>query len=193
MDDAGFVRLVDVALADANRRAGHWLACRPGCSQCCHGVFAISTLDAARLRMGLQNLIQTDPERAGRVRARVSTTCEQLAGDYPGDLESGFIFQDEASQEHFAGFANEAPCPVLDPETQQCDLYSARPLTCRVFGPPLRTEDGVGVCELCYHGASDAEIEAGLLHLPDPGLEAALTAPLGTEQTIIAFALRSVT
>ena len=46
------------------------------------------------------------------------------------------------------------------------------------------------MCELCFQGASEAEVHAGLLHLPDPALEAALTEPLGADRTIIAFALR---
>ena len=33
-------------------------------------------------------------------------------------------------------------------------------MTCRVFGPPVRSEDGLGVCELCFQGASDKEIAA---------------------------------
>src|SRR4051812_14579993 len=32
---------------------------------------------------------------------------------------------------------DDAPCPVLDPDTGMCDLYEWRPLTCRTFGPPL--------------------------------------------------------
>ena len=40
-------------------------------------------------------------------------------------------------------------------------------MTCRVFGPPVRSEDGLGVCELCYHGATDVEIAACEMK-PDP-------------------------
>jgi len=40
-------------------------------------------------------------------------------------------------------------------------------MTCRVFGPPVRSEDGLGVCELCFQGASDKEIAACEMK-PDP-------------------------
>jgi hypothetical protein len=51
------------------------------------------------------------------------------------------------------------PSGKLRPETQACDLYSFRPMTCRLFGPAVRVEGGaVGACELCYQGASDEEI-----------------------------------
>jgi hypothetical protein len=33
-------------------------------------------------------------------------------------------------------------------------------MTCRTFGPPVRSEGGLGVCELCYHGATDEQIAA---------------------------------
>lgn len=69
---------------------------------------------------------------------------------------------DEGSEaeKRFAEFANDEPCPVLDPETRLCDLYNARPMTCRTFGPPVRSEGGLGVCELCFHGATDEQIAA---------------------------------
>jgi len=48
-DDA-LIQIVDAALAEAARRSGPWLLCRPGCAQCCLGEFPITQLDAARLR-----------------------------------------------------------------------------------------------------------------------------------------------
>ena len=69
-------------------------------------------------------------------------------------------------------------------------------MTCRVFGPPVRSgsndEDGLGVCELCYHGATDAEIAACEMK-PDPDdLERALLRKVETAsgtrgETIVAF------
>ena len=45
------------------------------------------------------------------------------------------------------------------PEGGTCDLYAARPLTCRTFGPAISwNSDAVGVCELCFVGAGDEEI-----------------------------------
>jgi len=64
----------------------------------------------------------------------------------------------QEAEERFAEFANDEVCPVLDPETGLCDLYDARPMTCRTFGPPVRSEGGLGVCELCFHGATDQQI-----------------------------------
>ena len=65
--DSELVQIVDAALEDSVRRSGPWLACAPGCTQCCIGVFAISQLDALRLQRGLSDLAQHDPERLVQV------------------------------------------------------------------------------------------------------------------------------
>ncbi|HEY4562240.1 MAG TPA: YkgJ family cysteine cluster protein, partial [Thermoanaerobaculia bacterium] len=65
--DRRLLQVVDGAMAEAARRAGSWLACRPGCTECCHGPFPINRLDARRLREGMERLAETDPERARAV------------------------------------------------------------------------------------------------------------------------------
>ena len=81
--DGALIRIVDAALADAARRSGEWLVCRPGCTQCCVGVFAINQLDALRLRQGLAELEQTDAARAGRIRARARDSIQRLSAASP--------------------------------------------------------------------------------------------------------------
>lgn len=188
--DAQLVQLMDAALADAAARSGAWLACKPGCSQCCTGVFRIGPLDAERLREGFR---LADPARQDRIRTRVAASIAALAFDFPGDPVAGILFEDEDSLVRFEEFANDAVCPVLDPATGTCDLYAHRPMTCRTFGPPVRTdEDGFGVCELCFVGAPAEAVAAAELHLPDASLESSLEAATGVAGTsIVAFALQN--
>ena len=114
------------------------------------------------------------PERADRVRQRAREAVSRLSKEFPGDPATGLLDEGDEAEQRFAEFANEEPCPALDPETGLCELYEARPMTCRVFGPPVRSEDGLGVCELCFQGATDAEIAACEMN-PDPDdLESAL-------------------
>ncbi len=149
--DFELVQIVDAALAEATRRSGAWLVCRPGCTQCCHGPFEITQLDASRLRQGLAELEVRDPSRAGAVRDRAWQAA---------NLKS---------------FSDDDPCPALDPETGTCDLYASRPITCRCFGPPVLCDSGaVGVCELCFEGASDEEIAACLVDFDPAALESEL-------------------
>jgi Fe-S-cluster containining protein len=194
--DRGLVQIVDAALADAARKSGKWLACRPGCTQCCIGVFPINQLDAVRLKQGLANLEECAPERAHRVRQRARESVARLSRDFPGDPASGLLDEGEEAEQRFAEFANDEPCPALDPATGLCELYEARPMTCRVFGPPVRSEEGLGVCELCFQGATDEEIAACEMNADPEDLESALLQKLekatGTRgQTIVAFCLAS--
>ena len=195
--DQKLIQIVDSALADVTRRSGEWLVCRPGCTQCCIGVFSINQLDAFRLRRGPPPISQkASPERAARVRQRARESVARLSPEFPGDPISGVLHEGEEAEQQFADFANDEPCPALDPETGNCELYESRPMTCRVFGPPVRSEDGLGVCELCFQGASDEEIAACEMK-PDPDdLESRLLEELerstGTHgNTIIAFCLAS--
>jgi Fe-S-cluster containining protein len=168
--DESLVRIVDAAMAEAARKSGHWLVCRPGCSDCCKGPFPITQLDARRLREGLAELERSDRQRAARVRER----ARQAVG---------------------AAAADDDPCPALDPSTGTCDLYAARPITCRIFGPPVRCGSGpVGICELCFQGASDEEIAACGVEIDPQGLESQLSDELEESsgvrgETSVAFAL----
>lgn len=181
--DQALIQIVDAALAEAARLAGPWLACRPGCTQCCIGPFPITPLDVRRLREGLAELESRDPGRAARVRERARESAARLTRDYPGNTLARVLDEDEAGE-------TEA-CPALDPSSGMCDLYAARPITCRAFGPPVRFKDeALAVCELCFHGASDAEIAACEVEIDPENLESALLAEFeDPSETIIAFAL----
>jgi Fe-S-cluster containining protein len=192
--DTQLVQIVDAALADAARRSGDWLVCRPGCTQCCVGVFAIHPLDAARLQQGLKELTVSDPERARSVRERARRSVERLADGFPGDPATGLLDPSEEAEAQFDDFANDEPCAALDPLTGLCDLYLSRPMTCRVFGPPVRSEQGLGVCELCYHDATEEQIAACEMPVDPGGLEAQLLEEFEQSsgrhgRTLVAFAL----
>lgn len=200
--DPELVQIVDAALADATRRAlkpdgTSWLSCRPGCTPCCHGVFRITALDAQRLRAGLQQLALDDPHRADAVRQRARALATHLASHFPGDPHTGILAPEDERWDEFADLPEaDAPCPALDPASGRCDLYAVRPLTCRIFGPPVMNEGGLGVCELCYIGAPEAAILHGELYLEHHALEEQLTADLdqtgplpSQNETVIAWAL----
>jgi len=154
--DDSLIQIVDAALAEAARRSGPWLLCRPGCAQCCLGEFSITQLDAERLRRGLAELETRDSGRAARVRRRAREAVAR-----PGPID------------------DDEPCAALDLETGTCDLYAARPITCRTFGPPVRCESGdLGVCELSFEGASEAQIAACEVEFDAQDLEPELLSEL---------------
>jgi len=191
------IQIVDAAVADAVRRSDSHLACRIGCTQCCTGVFAISQQDAARLRDALASLAQNDPDRAQRIRTRVAASITRIEPDFPGDPTTGILAEDDASRAFFDDeFAEDEVCPVLDPATGACDLYAARPILCRTFGPAMRDEDGnFAAWELCYTTATEEEIAAceidPRIAIEEEASNSAFNATHNAKgETIIAFALR---
>lgn len=189
---------MDAALADASRRAGAWLACRPGCTQCCHGAFAINALDATRLESGMQALRISDPQATQAICDRARAWLDVHAPDFPGDPATGILGTSEEDQARFEDFANDAACPALNPDTGFCDVYAFRPMTCREFGPPVRVANGEGLacCELCFIGATPEQIAECEMPLPHDLEQQLLAEKIGDRQntkegreTVVAFAL----
>lgn len=146
------------------------------------------------MRRGLEELKKDQPARAERVRTRAREAVARLAPTFPGDAVTGVLDESEDGERRFADFANDEPCPALDPETGNCELYESRPMTCRVFGPPIRSEEGLGVCDLCFQGAPVEEIAACELKADPDDLESALLSELEQRtgkkgNTIIAWCL----
>jgi Fe-S-cluster containining protein len=143
----------------------------------------------------MSELHASAPALAAELERRAQAWIQEHAQGFPGNLATGILGQSESDQARFEDFANDAPCPALNPATGLCDVYAARPITCRVFGPPVQVDSGphnqpaLAHCELCFLGASETEIaacempiphalEAGILRqIPDPG------------ETVVAFAL----
>ena len=120
------------------------------------------------LREGLSRL---EPAVAQRVRDRVA--------QYLASIRS---YDEDGLPEDM----DEVQCPVLDPATGLCDLYDARPITCRTFGPAvIMPNGGISTCELCFREASDEEIAAAAVAIPR---EAFRYDP--KTATFVAFALR---
>jgi Fe-S-cluster containining protein len=198
--DSELIQIMDASLADAARRAGPWLVCRPGCTQCCYGAFAINQLDVLRLRAGLDELRVSDPERAHVIEERAHQWIAEFGADFPGNLYTGILSESDEDRARFDDFANDAACPALDPATGLCDLYAHRPMACRVFGPPVRVDaegdsaHALGHCELCFIGATPEQVAACEMPVPH-GLEQSMIDELARSglhgETVVAFALLS--
>ena len=156
-------------MAEAVRRGGEWIACRPGCFECCLGPFSISHSDAERLREGMAHL---DATARSRVRARTEAYVAAIRSYDEDGLPEGM---------------DDTPCPALDPGTGCCDLYEHRPVTCRTFGPAVKMPDGaVAACDLCYRGATDEEIAACAVELSEEMLEADAAGPMLVASALLA-------
>jgi Fe-S-cluster containining protein len=114
-----------------------------------------------------------------------------VGAEFPGDAATGVLGTSEEEQARFEEFANDAACPALDPATGLCCVYEWRPMTCRVFGPPVRMGDGeaLGCCELCFVGAGEEQITACEMQVPHELEERLVEATGDANETVVAFAV----
>jgi Fe-S-cluster containining protein len=192
--DRELVQIVNDSLARAAEQAGEWLVCRPGCTQCCYGAFAINQLDAARLRAGMEALHAADPGAAEAIEERARAWIAEHGAGFPGDAATGRLGESVEERERFEEFATEAACPALDPATGLCDVYEWRPMTCRVFGPPVKMAgeegaEGLGHCELCFNGATPEQVAACEMPVPHEFEARLLEEPDAEGETVVAWAL----
>jgi Fe-S-cluster containining protein len=132
-----------------------------------------------------------DAGLAAEIERRAGAWIAEHGADFPGDPETGVLGDSPQEQERFEEFANDAACPALDPATGRCDVYAWRPMTCRVFGPPVRMGDGndLGHCELCFVGAGEEDVAGCEMTVPHE-MEAQLLREVGSgDETVVAFAL----
>jgi Fe-S-cluster containining protein len=171
--DNEMLRILDARFERVSAIAGAHLVCKKGCTACCHGAFAITEMDAARLRAAMDEMRVARPRLASEIERRAKSWLAANGVDFPGSLTTGILGTSDEERVRFEGYANDAACPALDPVSGLCDVYDARPITCRVFGPPVRVESGeaeevkaLGHCELCFTQATAEEVAECELVVP---------------------------
>ena len=147
-------------MAEAVRRGGAWIACRPGCCECCIGPFSISQSDAARLREGMARLDSAIAQRA-RDRAR----------NYIAAIHS---YDEDGLPEGM----DDVACPALDPVTRNLQPLRRSPHHLPHLRPRRQNQRWrVATCDLCFKGASEEQIAACAVEIDRDSLE--LDAPAG--------------
>ena len=123
------------------------LACRSGCTGCCHGLFEIARVDVTVMAEGLAALPPGE-------RAAIERRAEAILEEHPHPID--WSEEPDGSRERFFAATSELPCPCLR-EDGRCAIYEHRPLLCRTFGLPIRDRDRyIGdECELNFRESSD--------------------------------------
>jgi Fe-S-cluster containining protein len=119
------VAAVDAEFARNRELHGNRIRCGPGCTECCHHVFSITTLEAAEVARGVASL----PEQ---LRREIQTRAVEY-------MERRLIRGERL------------PCPAL--HLGKCSIYEHRPLMCHKFGMPLFNPDKpdrIFACELNF-------------------------------------------
>jgi uncharacterized protein len=117
------VEQVDYLAARLASRYARHLACRAGCSGCCHHHLSVFLVEADAVREAIEAL---PPEIRSTVVQQAREVAEREADDQP------------------------VACPLLVED--RCSIYEARPLICRTQGLPLliQIEGGNGEAEVDF-------------------------------------------
>jgi len=128
----------------------------------------------------LAALEASDPRARQPCASAARASIERIAPDFPATPLPAFSDEGDARRTALRCLADDEPCPALDPATGLCDLLyraphdlphlSARP--CAAAPKPSAS------CELCFHGATDAEIAACEVRDRPSGIESELLGEL---------------
>lgn len=90
------------------------IACREGCSYCCHGLVLASAPEILRIAAFVQE--SRSPAELDLLRERAARTAERVA-----------------SLDLHERAAARVPCPLLDESNGACSAYEVRPIACRAY------------------------------------------------------------
>ncbi|MEP7337508.1 MAG: YkgJ family cysteine cluster protein [Acidobacteriota bacterium] len=117
-----FIEQVDRLAARLSSQYARHLACRAGCSGCCHHHLSVFAVEAAAVREAIEALPK---ETGAAIEQQAREVIEREAGNQP------------------------VACPLLVED--RCSIYESRPLICRTQGLPLllEAEDGEAEIDFC--------------------------------------------
>ncbi len=111
------------------------LRCERHCDDCCHAVFGLFLVEAAYLQHHFGRL--SSEEKAG-----VVVRCGQADRDLARVQQA---LRDGRGQQEDPLAVARVRCPLLN-EERDCVLYTARPITCRIYGVPTKVQGKARVC-----------------------------------------------
>ena len=123
---------VDAVFKQVQEEFGECVACKVGCSDCCHALFDLTLIEAMFIKSQFDKVIPKEDRQKIIERANVAD-------------RKVYMLKREASKAHEEGKSETAileemaeqriRCPLLD-DGEKCELYASRPITCRLYGIP---------------------------------------------------------
>ena len=120
------------------------VTCQKGCSDCCNALFDLAFIEALYVNYYFRK--QFDAKTQAPIVERANK-ADRLA--YRLKKKSYKAIQEGISEEEVLhSMAGErVRCPLLN-DTDQCELYDKRPLTCRLYGVPTAIGEQAHICGL---------------------------------------------
>lgn len=130
-----FVEQIEAVCLKVKNDHSDKIACRQGCSDCCHALFDLTLIEALSIKR------RFDERFSGKIRHDILTCADETdrkifkikkqATEAEKLGSDGGKIIERISQEKIA-------CPLLD-EQHHCMMYDHRPIACRVYGIPTST------------------------------------------------------
>ncbi len=126
------VQQVDAAFEKVQQEYGECVSCKLGCADCCHALFDLTLVEAIYIKNKFDEKFadknrQAIIQRAEKTDRKVYKLKRQAHKDYESGKSENEILE-EMSQVKMR-------CPLLA-DDDQCAMYDARPITCRLYGVP---------------------------------------------------------
>ncbi len=118
--------------------------CEVHCADCCHAVFDVTLVEAVYINHHFNVSLTGEDRRPILKRAE---KADRKYYQIKRRLQKMYIDQGKPPDEIFFQLAQErVPCPLLNDE-RVCDLYTRRPITCRIYGIPTSIDGKTHTCE----------------------------------------------
>lgn len=132
----------EIAFQALEKEYGDCVKCSVNCSDCCHSVFGLFLIESAYLSHYFGQLDSSLRTQALLRGERADRELLQLESSPPGDSHPGV---DDQGGNSVALERQRIRCPLLN-EEEKCQMYSHRPITCRVYGIPTFTGGKLRAC-----------------------------------------------
>ncbi|WP_022853367.1 YkgJ family cysteine cluster protein [Thermodesulfatator atlanticus] len=121
---------IEAAFNETKRLYPKEVRCKPRCDDCCHALFDLSLAEAALI---YRDFLRSPRKIRRDILRRVEKYERQWQRKKPSVL-TPFVIS-----------AIKIRCPLLN-DKRLCDLYEARPATCRLYGIPVQIAGETFVC-----------------------------------------------
>ena len=138
------VQQVDSVFQQVEKEFHDCVACKVGCSDCCHALFDLSLVEALYIKSRFDEYFQDEQrsliiERANEADRAIYRLKRKAYKDHESGKLEDEILNDMAGER--------VRCPLLNAQ-DKCDLYGHRPITCRLYGIPTVIGDKAHTCGL---------------------------------------------
>jgi Fe-S-cluster containining protein len=126
------VESADKVFEQIKKEHPHCVKCKIECSDCCHALFDISFVEALYISLKFRETFNGAElgkllEKTNKADRQIYKLKKEAYRDFKEGKDETAIFEKMAEER--------IRCPMLN-ESNQCDIYEFRPITCRLYGVP---------------------------------------------------------